>query len=184
MARQFVNVLRMIPNKGVLLACSDLYKEHAARARAHKFWHGAASGALAGATAALLTYPLDLARSRMAGLLKQRGDFNRYHRAGLSGTLAIIRREEGLRGLFAGLSPTLLGAFPYEGLKFGTYDALKHSGLAGEGGGGSLWKDVRRAGGDGGAPRHLPERYGASMQVQAPTASRPSTRARSTATSR
>ena len=135
-----VNVLRMIPNKGVLLACSDLYKEPLRALERNKFWHGAASGALAGATAALLTYPLDLARSRMAGLLKQRGDYNRYHRAGLSGTLAIIRREEGLRGLFAGLSPTLAGAFPYEGLKFGTYDALKHSGLAGEGGGGSLWK--------------------------------------------
>ena len=62
-----VNVLRMIPNKGVLLACSDLYKEPLRALERNKFWHGAASGALAGATAALLTYPLDLARSRMAG---------------------------------------------------------------------------------------------------------------------
>ena len=33
----------MIPNKGVLLACSDLYKEPPRALERNKFWHGAAS---------------------------------------------------------------------------------------------------------------------------------------------
>ena len=40
--------------------------------------------------------------------------------------------EEGVRALFRGITPTLLGSFPYEGIKFGTYASLKRS-AGGEG---------------------------------------------------
>eukprot|EP00470_Lotharella_oceanica_P007670 CAMPEP_0170181798 /NCGR_PEP_ID=MMETSP0040_2-20121228/26033_1 /TAXON_ID=641309 /ORGANISM="Lotharella oceanica, Strain CCMP622" /LENGTH=95 /DNA_ID=CAMNT_0010426975 /DNA_START=44 /DNA_END=328 /DNA_ORIENTATION=+ len=32
--------------------------------------------------------------------------------------------KEGILGLYKGIGPTLAGALPYEGLKFGSYDAL------------------------------------------------------------
>jgi len=34
-------------------------------------------------------------------------------------------REEGLRTLYRGFTPTLLGAVPYSGISFFTYETLK-----------------------------------------------------------
>lgn len=36
-----------------------------------------------------------------------------------------ILRTRGFRGLYAGLSPTLVEIIPYAGLQFGTYDTFK-----------------------------------------------------------
>lgn len=36
-----------------------------------------------------------------------------------------IVRARGFRGLYAGLSPTLVEIIPYAGLQFGTYDTFK-----------------------------------------------------------
>ena len=122
-----VNVIRMIPNKGVLLSCSDIYKDNIRSLQISHFWTGAISGGLAGGTAIALTYPLDLARTRMAGFLLARGETTRYPT--LVATIVAIWRAEGVRGLFRGMSPTLAGSFPYEGIKFGTYGWLKqHNG--------------------------------------------------------
>ena len=62
------NVIRVVPNKGILLMCSDMYK--ATVAAALPGYGGATissiAGGLAGLTAVLLTYPLELVRTRMA----------------------------------------------------------------------------------------------------------------------
>lgn len=36
-----------------------------------------------------------------------------------------ILRNRGFRGLYAGLTPTLIEIVPYAGLQFGTYDTFK-----------------------------------------------------------
>ena len=43
-----------------------------------------------------------------------------------------ISRDEGLKTLYRGFAPTMLGVIPYAGLSFFTYDTLKklHSGNA------------------------------------------------------
>lgn len=47
-----------------------------------------------------------------------------------------IKTQEGVRALFRGIGPTLVGALPYEGIKFGIYDYLKRQpGLTGVGDG-------------------------------------------------
>ena len=62
------NVIRVVPNKGILLMCSDMFK--ATVAAALPGCGGATvssiAGGLAGLTAVLLTYPLELVRTRMA----------------------------------------------------------------------------------------------------------------------
>lgn len=72
-----VNVLRMIPNKGVLHMTNDMYKDAIKHAIATipacaAISHGAQhflTGSAAGMTSVLATYPLDLIRTRMAGRL-------------------------------------------------------------------------------------------------------------------
>ena len=62
------NVIRVVPNKGVLLMCSDMYKAgvSAALPGCGGATISSVAGGLAGLTAVLLTYPLELVRTRMA----------------------------------------------------------------------------------------------------------------------
>ena len=76
-----------------------------------------AAGSLAGVSACLCTYPLDLARARAAG------HFNSRY-VGMRGALLTTLREDGVIGLYRGIGPTIAGAVPFEGLKFGIFDAL------------------------------------------------------------
>jgi len=71
------------------------------------------SGGLAGMSATAATYPLDLARGRIAG--KVAGPGGSKHYRGIIDTMIVTAREEGPRALYKGVSPTLLGAMPYEG---------------------------------------------------------------------
>ncbi|XP_017351683.1 mitochondrial coenzyme A transporter SLC25A42 isoform X2 [Ictalurus punctatus] len=74
------------------------------------------AGSLAGITAAMLTYPLDMVRARMAVTPKE---INIMH------VFVRISRDEGLKTLYSGFTPTILGVVPYAGLSFFTYETLK-----------------------------------------------------------
>ncbi|XP_067824597.1 mitochondrial coenzyme A transporter SLC25A42 isoform X1 [Heptranchias perlo] len=76
------------------------------------------AGSLAGITATTLTYPLDLVRARMAVTPKEMYS-NILH------VFIRISRDEGLKTLYSGFSPTILGVIPYAGLSFFTYETCK-----------------------------------------------------------
>ncbi|XP_003975708.1 mitochondrial coenzyme A transporter SLC25A42 [Takifugu rubripes] len=76
------------------------------------------AGALAGTTAAMLTYPLDMVRARMAVTPKEMYS-NIVH------VFMRISREEGLKTLYRGFAPSILGVMSYAGLSFFTYETLK-----------------------------------------------------------
>uniref|UniRef100_A0A8C7HJW0 Mitochondrial coenzyme A transporter SLC25A42 n=3 Tax=Oncorhynchus TaxID=8016 RepID=A0A8C7HJW0_ONCKI len=76
------------------------------------------AGSMAGTTAAMLTYPLDMVRARMAVTPKEMYS-NIIH------VFVRISREEGLKTLYRGFTPTILGVVPYAGLSFFTYETLK-----------------------------------------------------------
>ncbi|OEL26123.1 Mitochondrial substrate carrier family protein B [Dichanthelium oligosanthes] len=58
------------------------------------------AGSIAGGTAVICTYPLDLVRTKLA-------------------------YQNGLKGLYRGMAPSLYGIFPYSGLKFYFYEKMK-----------------------------------------------------------
>ncbi|KAL3280872.1 hypothetical protein HHI36_004100 [Cryptolaemus montrouzieri] len=76
------------------------------------------SGSLAGVTSQSLTYPLDLARARMAVTKK-----TEY--SNLRQVFVKTYREEGIRTFYRGYIPTIAGVIPYAGVSFFTYDTLK-----------------------------------------------------------
>ncbi|KAF8395175.1 hypothetical protein HHK36_019117 [Tetracentron sinense] len=78
-------------------------------------------GGLAGITAASLTYPLDLVRTRLAA------QTNVTYYRGIGHTLRTICREEGIRGLYKGLGATLLGVGPSIAISFSVYETLRCS---------------------------------------------------------
>ncbi|XP_035231354.1 graves disease carrier protein-like isoform X2 [Stegodyphus dumicola] len=79
------------------------------------------AGSAAGVTAVLMTYPLDVVRARLA--FQVTGE---HVYTGIVHTLfCIFRTEGGMRALYKGLSPTVLGMIPYAGLSFYSFERLK-----------------------------------------------------------
>lgn len=92
------------------------------------------AGSAAGGTAVLCTYPLDLARTKLAYQVGDtRGNISsgkktNYPRpvyGGIRNVLTSVYREGGVRSLYRGVGPTLVGILPYAGLKFYIYEELK-----------------------------------------------------------
>ncbi|KAL1535573.1 mitochondrial substrate carrier family protein B-like isoform X1 [Salvia divinorum] len=76
-------------------------------------------GGLAGVTAASATYPLDLVRTRLTA------QTNVIYYRGIFHSLRTICKEEGFRGLYKGLGPTLLGVGPNLAISFSVYDTAR-----------------------------------------------------------
>ncbi|KAG1346369.1 putative Mitochondrial carrier protein CoAc1 [Cocos nucifera] len=91
------------------------------------------AGSAAGGTAVLCTYPLDLARTRLAYQVtstEQLGNHLRSFNArpaygGIIDVFKNVYMEGGIRSLYRGVGPTLIGILPYAGLKFYIYEELK-----------------------------------------------------------
>ena len=79
------------------------------------------AGSLAGGTAVMCTYPLDLARTRLA--FQDSNHPTPYK--GIKDVCTQAFQKGGVRGLYRGLCPTLYGNLPYVGLKFFLYEMLK-----------------------------------------------------------
>ncbi|OIT25067.1 PREDICTED: mitochondrial thiamine pyrophosphate carrier-like [Nicotiana attenuata] len=77
------------------------------------------SGALAGCAATVGSYPFDLLRT----ILASQGEPKVY--PNMRAAFVDIFRTRGIRGLYSGLTPTLVEIIPYAGLQFGTYDTFK-----------------------------------------------------------
>jgi len=127
------NLLRVFPSKGIVFASNDFFRPRlakwAGRGPGEPVGAGVAfcAGALSGLCASGSTYPLDLVRGRISGQLGS----SKYR--GVVQVVAVTVREEGLRGLYRGILPTLVGALPYEGCKFGTVGLLEWLSPAPEG---------------------------------------------------
>ncbi|KAJ6698859.1 SOLUTE CARRIER FAMILY 25 [Salix purpurea] len=90
------------------------------------------AGSFAGGTAVLLTYPLDLVRTKLAYQIVSSSKVNIHGVVGMEQVYKGIRdcfsktlKESGLRGLYRGVAPSLYGIFPYAGLKFYFYEEMK-----------------------------------------------------------
>ena len=81
----------------------------------------ALAGASAGATATILTYPLDLVRAKLAV------QDTKSPSRGIAGTISHILKSEGGAGLFRGIRPTLSAVAPFVAVQQSAYDVLKLS---------------------------------------------------------
>jgi len=126
-----VNVMRIVPAKGVLFASNDFYKTLMKDRfpvtddpENTPFWMLFSSGGMAGMTAIIATYPLDVARTRLTGKIVTDQKVWSAQTTSVTVCLRKMFQEEGLRSWYRGIGPTLLGAMPYEGIKFSVYGHL------------------------------------------------------------
>ncbi|XP_034744229.1 mitochondrial coenzyme A transporter SLC25A42 isoform X1 [Etheostoma cragini] len=116
-------MVRVIPYAAIQFCAHEQYKRllggyYGFQGKALSPFPRLLAGSMAGTTAAMLTYPLDMVRARMAVTPKEMYS-NILH------VFVRISREEGLKTLYRGFNPTMLGVIPYAGISFFTYETLK-----------------------------------------------------------
>lgn len=93
------------------------------------------SGATSGGVAAVVTHPFDLVKTRLqassssSSSSRNSGSSEGSHRKVSSRTLPALRtifREEGVPGLFRGITPRMAKVAPACGLMIGSYEAVGH----------------------------------------------------------
>ncbi|KAM4703706.1 solute carrier family 25 member 16 [Rhinophrynus dorsalis] len=119
-------MVRIFPYGAIQFMAFDRYKK-LIRKKIGKseHLHRLMAGSMAGITAVIFTYPLDMVRARLAFQVK--GE-HRY--TGILHALkSIYTKEGGFRGCYRGLAPTVVGMAPYAGFSFFTFETLKTTGL-------------------------------------------------------
>ena len=123
------NVLRIMPATVIQAASVALVRRHVDSVTGagdatwvhSRVWDAVFIAGLGGIAAATATYPLDLIRARLT--VQHRSDSEAYR--GVWQGLQVVRRQECWRGVYRGLLPSVLGVFPYVGINFAVYEALR-----------------------------------------------------------
>ncbi|KZC12735.1 Graves disease carrier protein like protein, partial [Dufourea novaeangliae] len=116
-------MIRIFPYAATQFTTFELYKKYLGGlfgkyTHIHKFFAGSA----AGVTAVTLTYPLDTIRARLAFQVTGEHVYTGILHAGIT----IVKEEGGIRALYKGFLPTILGMIPYAGFSFYSFERLKY----------------------------------------------------------
>jgi len=115
----FANVVRIIPNKGILFMCNEAFGRFLSTPGENLTdMQRLLAGSLSGATLITVTYPLDITQTRLATSTK-----SQYK--GIIDCMTSTVRLEGLRGLYKGYVASVIGVSPYTGAQFYSYEKFK-----------------------------------------------------------
>ncbi|KAJ8248639.1 hypothetical protein GJAV_G00244170 [Gymnothorax javanicus] len=120
-------MVRIFPYGAIQFMAFDNYKKLLSkRLGISSHIHRLMAGSLAGMTAVICTYPLDVIRARLAFQVK-----GEHKYSGIANAFqTIYQKEGGFSGFYRGLTPTIIGMAPYAGFSFFTFSTLKTLGLA------------------------------------------------------
>lgn len=118
------NVVRVVPVYALKFAFNDTFKDlirgkNADKSKKLSFAQLMASGTLAGLFQQVCTYPLETIRTRLT-----MGALSTHQYTGIIDCLRKTVKDEGVRGLYKGLGPTILTGSPYVGLQMTFYEEL------------------------------------------------------------
>ncbi|KAK9809183.1 hypothetical protein WJX72_010986 [[Myrmecia] bisecta] len=113
------NVIKIAPETGIKLATNDRIKRYVVRdLDAITPGQRMICGGMAGATAQMSIYPLELIRTRLA--VCPDGTYK-----GIRHAFQTIVKQEGGKAFYRGLVPSLIGIVPYAGVDIATFEILK-----------------------------------------------------------
>uniref|UniRef100_A0A7S1SPR2 ADP,ATP carrier protein n=1 Tax=Tetraselmis chuii TaxID=63592 RepID=A0A7S1SPR2_9CHLO len=113
------NVVKIGPETALKLSLNDSIRSQLVRDPENIQLHERMlSGALAGASAQLSIYPLEIIRTRLT--LCSNGTYR-----GMGDAAIKIYRQEGAMAFYRGLIPSLVGILPYAGVDITTFEILK-----------------------------------------------------------
>ncbi|KAK9467874.1 mitochondrial carrier domain-containing protein [Lipomyces arxii] len=127
-----INCVRIVPYSAVQYSSYTIYKEVVMEPGKTELDtpRRLLSGALAGITSVIATYPLDIVRTRLSIQTASIGTgartIDRAHAPGMLSTAKqLYLNEGGVRALFSGIAPTIMGVAPYVGLNFAVYETVR-----------------------------------------------------------
>lgn len=118
------NVVRVIPVYALKFAFNDTFKNMFKNEPGKKltFTQLMISGTFAGLFQQVVTYPLETVRTRLT-----LGVLSKHQFKGILDAMVSTVREEGVRGLYKGLGPTILTGSPYVGLQMTFYEEMNRN---------------------------------------------------------
>ncbi|KAJ7046967.1 mitochondrial carrier domain-containing protein [Mycena alexandri] len=129
------NVIRYFPTQALNFAMKDYFKSLFGFKKSEGYWRwfggNIASGAGAGATSSLFVYSLDYARTRLSSDAKSTTSGGKRQFNGLLDVYKQTLKADGIKGLYRGFVPSIVGIMVYRGAYFGVYDSLKPTVLVG-----------------------------------------------------
>lgn len=126
------NCIRIVPYSAVQFGSYNLYKKYAENSPGADLSpiRRLLCGGAAGITSVIITYPLDIVRTRLSiqsasfAALEKRGADERL--PGMFRTMGLMyKKEGGILALYRGIVPTVAGVAPYVGLNFMTYESVR-----------------------------------------------------------
>ncbi|KAL3442122.1 mitochondrial carrier domain-containing protein [Aspergillus insuetus] len=126
------NCIRIIPYSAVQFGSYNFYKRFAEPSPGADLTplRRLLCGGAAGITSVIITYPLDIVRTRLSiqsasfAALKREGAGEKL--PGMFTTMVLIYKNEGgFFALYRGIVPTVAGVAPYVGLNFMTYESVR-----------------------------------------------------------
>lgn len=116
-------MVRIFPYAATQFTSFEIYKQYLSGLHIPFVQHGDkfVAGAGAGVTAVTLTYPLDTIRARLAFQITGEHRYNGIVHAALT----MFKTEGGIRALYRGFVPTMMGMVPYAGFSFYCFESLK-----------------------------------------------------------
>ncbi|XP_044737839.1 graves disease carrier protein homolog [Chrysoperla carnea] len=117
-------MVRIFPYAATQFTAFEIYKKYFGRvmkttSHLDKF----VAGSMAGVTAVTLTYPLDTIRARLAFQITGEDIYSGIIHTAVS----IFKDEGGIRALYRGFLPTLMGMVPYAGFSFYCFEMFKYT---------------------------------------------------------
>ncbi|EGG23196.1 mitochondrial substrate carrier family protein [Cavenderia fasciculata] len=124
------NIVKVSPNSGIRFltydCCKNIFTGNDPSRKLGRM-ETVASGAMAGLTSTVFTYPIDLIRIRLSLQGSGNDSFSlantRY--SGIRHGLQTIHAEEGVRGLYRGLGTAIMSVAPWVSLSFLSYEGFK-----------------------------------------------------------
>jgi len=125
-AGNLTNCLRVVPNGAIVgLVYTNMIKYTPVDdiKNPHQPAWRFLSGTVAGLASNISTYPLDVVRTRLTIQDSNPNYIVKYN--GIKDTIRTIVKQEGVRGLYKGMTPTLISLAPFIGIQQSLYDYLK-----------------------------------------------------------
>ena len=124
----FANIIRYFPTQALNFAFKDYFKtilpKSDAKSNPWKFaLTNIISGGLAGGTSLLVVYPLDFARTRLGADLGKGASERQFN--GIFDVLKKVSKSDGVKGLYRGMTVSVIGVIPYRAAYFGLFDTGK-----------------------------------------------------------
>lgn len=112
------NVMKIVPESACKFYAYEFFKSFAKDPDDITIFERLAAGSSAGVVAQTAIYPLEVVKCRLA--VAPPGTYN-----SVVNCLMKIIQESGFRGVFSGLSPSLMGIIPYAGVDLAVYGTVK-----------------------------------------------------------